>query len=367
MSELAKPNELAQSIVLGWSLGRDPDSKARAYLARWVPLLPGINGGTELPVHTTVYQARINRSSGWGLLSLVLAGPLGALAGLLPQGKFVGPGVVVACLTLGAACWRRSPSIWERGAFVRLLGQTSVAETIPQLAPHAPRVTVRGAAPATPPHVSTPLPPAAVPSPELFAASLQAGPAVPRMPISYTPDWSAPQPAPALETPAWAPADVVLPSVPLPAWPPGSAHPMGGSFETLVGTTDTQPPSGAAAAPALDTESPIPRADRRAPNAELSIDAGPDAGRICGAGDSPVKVGRASDNDFVLIDPRTSRHHAQIELRGDQFWIVDLASANGTLVNNERVSERALGHGDLIRVGQNKMSFRLATPELSLI
>jgi len=379
VSELAKPDELDQGIVLGWSLGRDPDSKARAYLARWIPLRPGIKSGAELPVYTRVYEARIRRSSGLGLLSLVLAGPLGALVGLLPEGQYAGLGVVVVGLILGATWWRRAPSLWDRGAFVRLLGEA--VDTVPQLVPLAPRVAVTGAPPAPPP--STPPPvlatgPHEMASLEPVGVWPQAGPAVPRMPISQTPDWTEPRPGAAIKSPTWAPTDGVFqpgrlsgvdgdPTPALPAWPPGGPHPMGGSFETLIGTTDTQPPMAAPAGAAPDGLPPIVPAGRRTPQAELSIDGGPDAGRTYGAGGSPVKVGRAPDNDFVLVDPRTSRHHAQIELRGDQFWIVDLASANGTLVNNERVSEKELSHGDLIRIGQNKFRFRLVTPELSLI
>lgn len=64
-------------------------------------------------------------------------------------------------------------------------------------------------------------------------------------------------------------------------------------------------------------------------------------------------IGRASDN-FVSFsgDSNVSRYHAEIESRGDDFYIVDLGSSNGTAVNGARVSdERLLRNGDEIVFG----------------
>ena len=44
-------------------------------------------------------------------------------------------------------------------------------------------------------------------------------------------------------------------------------------------------------------------------------------------------------------------------MRGGAFWISDLGSTNGTLVNGEPVIERQLTHGDLIAIGQNTIRF----------
>ena len=41
------------------------------------------------------------------------------------------------------------------------------------------------------------------------------------------------------------------------------------------------------------------------------------------------------------------------------FWISDLGSTNGTLVNGEPVIEKQLGHGDLIAIGANTIRFTL--------
>ncbi len=64
-------------------------------------------------------------------------------------------------------------------------------------------------------------------------------------------------------------------------------------------------------------------------------------------------IGRGRDNDIVLASDCVSRRHARIERRGEGMYIVDLASTNGTFVNEERkpVRERRLARGDQLRIG----------------
>jgi len=91
----------------------------------------------------------------------------------------------------------------------------------------------------------------------------------------------------------------------------------------------------------------------------LTFESGPFAGRIVALPSQMVSIGRAPDNDVVVGDPATSGHHGRIEVRIGSFWISDLGSTNGTLVNGEPVIEKQLSDGDLIAVGQNTMRFTL--------
>jgi pSer/pThr/pTyr-binding forkhead associated (FHA) protein len=93
--------------------------------------------------------------------------------------------------------------------------------------------------------------------------------------------------------------------------------------------------------------------------AELTIESGPDAGHSHRAGDRTLRLGRSPDNDVILRDPATSGHHARLERRGDQFWLIDLGSTNGTFVNGESVQEKQLNHGDRLTIGQNSVHFAL--------
>jgi uncharacterized RDD family membrane protein YckC/predicted RNA-binding Zn-ribbon protein involved in translation (DUF1610 family) len=53
-----------------------------------------------------------------------------------------------------------------------------------------------------------------------------------------------------------------------------------------------------------------------------------------------------------------SRRHAVIEHRGSQFFLRDCSSANGSVVNGDRVSERGLRDGDLVAIGSMRLLFR---------
>ena len=48
----------------------------------------------------------------------------------------------------------------------------------------------------------------------------------------------------------------------------------------------------------------------------------------------PIKIGRGSDCEVQISDPRSSRHHAIIRLVEDGFEVNDLGSTNGTYLNH---------------------------------
>jgi len=126
----------------------------------------------------------------------------------------------------------------------------------------------------------------------------------------------------------------------MPAWqPPATAPPPSADTPVLGGPTR-----------------PL-RAVGGGPQAELTIESGPDAGHTHRASETALRLGRSPDNDLILRDPATSGHHARVERRGEQFWIVDLGSTNGTLVNGEPIQEKELNHGDRITIGQNAVHF----------
>lgn len=64
-----------------------------------------------------------------------------------------------------------------------------------------------------------------------------------------------------------------------------------------------------------------------------------------------VRLGRAEDNDVVLVADEVSRHHAQIAWRDGAVVLQDLNSLNGTYVNRQRVVERILSNNDEVWFG----------------
>jgi hypothetical protein len=72
------------------------------------------------------------------------------------------------------------------------------------------------------------------------------------------------------------------------------------------------------------------------------------------------RIGRATDNDVVLPDERVSRHHGLLLLRQGALVYRDLGSANGTFLGAARVSEVALGSGDVLRLGETTLRVEVA-------
>ncbi len=72
-----------------------------------------------------------------------------------------------------------------------------------------------------------------------------------------------------------------------------------------------------------------------------------------------IKIGRDDDNDIVIKDdPLVSRRHALIEQSGNEYYIQDKDSTNGTFVNNNPVprgKKVQLSQGDVVMVGKTKL------------
>ncbi|MGE3910609.1 MAG: FhaA domain-containing protein [Chloroflexota bacterium] len=74
-------------------------------------------------------------------------------------------------------------------------------------------------------------------------------------------------------------------------------------------------------------------------------------GRQVGIGGSPLRIGRAPDNDLVIADSRVSRYHAQIAPGPGGCQIQDLGSTNGTALAGRPVTHERLADGDLVSLG----------------
>ncbi len=79
----------------------------------------------------------------------------------------------------------------------------------------------------------------------------------------------------------------------------------------------------------------------------------------------PFTVGRRTDRDLVMADPRVSREHAHFVREPDGTYIVDQASRHGTFVNGERVNRRKLGRNDRVEFGVQGAAYVLFSPDRS--
>jgi len=70
-------------------------------------------------------------------------------------------------------------------------------------------------------------------------------------------------------------------------------------------------------------------------------------------------VGRRPDCAVVLPGNTVSRRHAQVRREGNRYYLSDLGSTNGTLLNGEPViGEELLSDRDEIAIGTYKLIFR---------
>ena len=69
-------------------------------------------------------------------------------------------------------------------------------------------------------------------------------------------------------------------------------------------------------------------------------------------------IGRVAGNTIVIDDPHTSARHAELRFERGQWWLRDLGSSNGTMLNDEPVrAVMGVRPGDVIQCG--RVRFRL--------
>lgn len=80
-------------------------------------------------------------------------------------------------------------------------------------------------------------------------------------------------------------------------------------------------------------------------------------------------IGRASSNNLALDYLKTSRSHARLERKGNDFILRDLQSTNGTYIHDERIEQRALKNGDTFRIGPTRIVFKsgFAQEEMTVV
>lgn len=74
--------------------------------------------------------------------------------------------------------------------------------------------------------------------------------------------------------------------------------------------------------------------------------------RVYDLGGPAFRVGRLEENDLTLDNPYISRVHAEIAFDGASHTLRDFESTSGTFVNDNKITEHRLKHGDRIRFGR---------------
>jgi putative nucleotidyltransferase with HDIG domain len=93
--------------------------------------------------------------------------------------------------------------------------------------------------------------------------------------------------------------------------------------------------------------------------AVLVFDGGPTEGRTVPLKGGKALIGRGNDCDLQVLDESLSRVHCLIEQKGDEYFITDLNSRNGTYLDGKRVKKtEKLSPGSAIALGDLKLRFR---------
>lgn len=77
---------------------------------------------------------------------------------------------------------------------------------------------------------------------------------------------------------------------------------------------------------------------------------------------TPFTIGRKTDKDLVIADPRISRDHAEIQVVGGDFILVDVGSRHGTYVNGAKVEREKLSPNDRVEFGARGGPYLVFSP-----
>ena len=75
------------------------------------------------------------------------------------------------------------------------------------------------------------------------------------------------------------------------------------------------------------------------------------------ASDCEYSLGRSENCHLPLSDGKVSRLHCRVEFADGQFILTDLNSANGTVLNGNRINQSPLKMGDYVRLGFTVLTY----------
>lgn len=100
------------------------------------------------------------------------------------------------------------------------------------------------------------------------------------------------------------------------------------------------------------------RRRRGQPNMLVIVD-GPNRGQSVPLGEEQLLLGRGTDAAIRLDDDYVSTRHARFVTNGEQWFVEDLGSTNGTYIGNRRVTEPTpVDLGLQVRLGKTIVELR---------
>ena len=98
---------------------------------------------------------------------------------------------------------------------------------------------------------------------------------------------------------------------------------------------------------------------RRGSPTHLIVIEGDNTGARAELSEAPLLIGRGSDAAIKLDDDYVSTRHARVAASGDEWFVEDLGSTNGTYVGTVRITQpTTIGLGIQVRIGKTILELR---------
>ena len=118
------------------------------------------------------------------------------------------------------------------------------------------------------------------------------------------------------------------------------------------------PSTPGVAAPPKPAKQKAPPKRRGSPT-HVAVIQGQNAGATANLAEAPILIGRGNDAAIRLDDDYVSTRHARIVASGEQWYVEDLGSTNGTYLGTQRITQPApIGLGAQVRIGKTILELR---------
>jgi hypothetical protein len=98
---------------------------------------------------------------------------------------------------------------------------------------------------------------------------------------------------------------------------------------------------------------------RRGSPTQVVVTQGSNTGTTASLAQAPILIGRGNDAAIKLDDDYVSTRHARIAASGDQWFVEDLGSTNGTYIGSVRITQpTTLTLGTQVRIGKTILELR---------
>jgi hypothetical protein len=98
---------------------------------------------------------------------------------------------------------------------------------------------------------------------------------------------------------------------------------------------------------------------RRGSPSQVVVTQGSNTGATASLAQAPILIGRGNDAAIKLDDDYVSTRHARIAASGDQWFVEDLGSTNGTYIGTVRITQpTTVTLGTQVRIGKTILELR---------